>query len=372
MGTSTDPNLYLEDLKELVFKLPKVELHRHLPGSLRLNTILDLAEEYQLDLPTNDPEDLRNYVQVTPDTPADLYHILGTVSKFLERFFVSREALARITFEALEDAWNDGLIYVELRFSPFTLGDWHQVPIDDVMGGVREGIERACQQYPIKTGMILGMFRTTSLEILAQTAEYAIRLATNGEVVGVDYISGDDPVPPGDDVMQIIEPLRNSEQLGITAHAGEAGGPDRVRTAIELIGAQRIGHGIRAILDPKVVDLVRDKQVHLETCPTSNVATGSTSNLSTHPLPQYLRANISASISTDDPGWFDNTLTSEYCLALTRMGLSFSELRQSVLHAASSAFLPLEARTQLEAKISKAYDHAAPDITAVLDKLSGQ
>ena len=373
MGVNYNPKTHnpnLAELKEVVAKLPKVELHRHLPGSLRFSTILDLTEEYKLDLPTKDPEEIRRLAEVNHDTPTDLYHILGTVSRFLEIFFVSREALARITYEALEDAWNDGLIYVELRFSPGTMGGWHDLPMPDVIGGIREGIQKACNQYPIRTGIILGMFRTQSLEILSQTADIALDPAAKGEVVGIDYISGDDPQPPGAEFMQFYEPLRKNAHLSITTHAGEGGGPERVRRAIDLMGAQRIGHGVRAAQDPMVVDYIREKQIHLETCPSSNVATGAVPNIAAHPLPQYLRAGIQASISTDDPGWFDITLTDEYCLALTGMGLSFQELRQSVLHAISGTFLPLQEQKKLEASIIQAYDRAAPDINIILEKMS--
>lgn len=344
-------------LRSFLTKLPKIELHRHLPGSLRLETIVELAQEYGFELPTYDPQELRHYVQVLPDTPADLSYILNTVSKFLQRCFASREAIARIAFEMVEDAWHDGLIYLEVRFSPWYLAAYHHLSLDEVMEGVVEGLATARAQYPVQSKIIIGMTRQAGLDICLQTVNLALAVAETNEVVGVD-LSGDEAAHPARQFREVFEQIRADGRLGITVHAGEASGPESVRDAIELLSAHRIGHGVRVVRDPAVVDLVRSRGVILETCPTSNVMTGAVPSLAAHPLRQLLASGVAATINTDDPAWFDTTLTDEYYLALTKLGLSFEELRGAVLNAAHGAFLPATEREVLVKQLNTAYDAA--------------
>jgi adenosine deaminase len=351
MSTPLPKALELSGLRTFIADLPKVELHRHLPGSLRLETIIDLAHEYQFDLPTDDPQELKRYVQVTPGTPADLAYILRTVSAFLRRFFVSREAIARIAFEMVEDAWREGVIYLEVRFSPWYMATEHGLSLDDVVAGVADGLEAARARYPIHTAMLIGMTREAGLEACSRAANLAL---AQREVVGVD-LSGDEQSHPARQFKSVFERIRRDGRLGITVHAGEASGPESVRDAIEYLGAHRIGHGVRVIHDPQVVELVRSRGVTLETCPTSNVLTGAVLSLADHPLRELLTAGVAATINTDDPSWFDTTLTGEYCLALAQLGLSFSELRQAVINAARGAFLPAAEREALVIVLREAY-----------------
>ena len=354
-----------EELKGIIAGLPKVELHRHLPGAVRLSTIIDLAQKKTIELPTMDPQELRHYAQVMPGTTANLSHILGTVSTFLQICFVSREVVARITFEALEDAWNDGIHYLELRFSPGYLGERYNLSLKDVMAGVYEGLDKGRKQYPIKVGLLLGMTRGAPEDILAQTTDLALNLADDGNVVGVD-LSGDEAGHPARAFTKHFERIRSDGRLGITIHAGEASGPESVREAVEYLGAHRIGHGVRVVHDLAVMELVCSRNITLETCPTSNVLTGAVPNLASHPLPQLLRADIRATINTDDPSWFDITLTDEYYLSLVHLGLSFAELKGSALHAVGGAFASQSDKDKLAAIITAAYNAAAPKVNQLL------
>jgi len=340
-------------LRDLVSRLPKVELHRHLPGSLRLATIIELAEEYGFPLPTHDPDELRQYVQVRPDTPASLGYILRTVSAFLRRCFVSRRAIARVAFEMVEDAWRDGIRYLEIRFSPWYLGAERNLSLEEVLDGVADGVADACARYPVRCAVLLGMTREAGTDACTRTAEFALGAA--GRLVrGVD-LSGDEEAYPARLFRTAFERIRSDGRLGITVHAGEAAGPESVRDAVELLGAQRIGHGVRIVRDLAVVDLVRARGIAMETCPTSNVLTGAVPSFAAHPLRTLLTHGVAACINTDDPSWFNTTLTDEYCLALTTLGLSFQELRQAALHAALTAFLPVDDRRRLAQELDAAY-----------------
>ncbi len=312
-------------------RLPKVELHRHLTGSIRLDTMLELDAEYGLDLPTRDREELRRHAQVGPDTPAELAHILRTVSAFLRRCFVSREAIARIAHEMVEDAAEDGIVYLEARFSPLYMAQTSRVSPEQAFGAAAEGLAAASARFGVRTGVLIAMARDAGLS----EAGHPPRLFT-----------------------RIFDKLRADGRLGITVHAGEASGPQSVRDAIELLGAQRIGHGVRAVHDPQVVELVRARGVVLETCPTSNVLTGAVPSLAEHPLRALLEAGVRATINTDDPGWFDVTLTDEYATALDQLGLSFAELTTAALNAAHGAFLPADERAALARQLEAAYGQA--------------
>ncbi|HYM90333.1 MAG TPA: adenosine deaminase, partial [bacterium] len=326
-------------------------------------TIIELAREYGFPLPAYEPDALRRYVQVMSDTPADLGHILRTVAAFLRRCFPSRRAIARVTVEMIEDAWRDGIRYLEVRFSPWYLGAEHGLALGNVLDGVADGLTAARARYPVRTAIILGMTRESGLDACAQTARLALASA-NGMVTGVD-LSGDEEAYPAGQYSRIFEQIRADGRLGITVHAGEAAGPESVRDAIEILGAHRIGHGVRVVGDPAAVDLVRSRGITLETCPTSNVLTGAVAGFEAHPLRTLLAGGVAATINTDDPSWFDTTLTDEYCLALTRLGLTFDGLRQAVLHAARGAFLPVEERERLARDLATAYDGARPDFAAL-------
>ncbi len=343
--------------RDLLARLPKAELHRHLPGSLRLQTVIDLADEHGFELPTRDPEQLRPYLQVMPNTPADLGHILRTVSAFLRRCFVSRAAVARVAYEMVEDAARDGIVYLEARFSPEYMALDNPISPEDVLVAAAEGLAAAGARFGVQTGILIGMTREVGLASCERAARLA--LEHTDHVVGVD-LSGDEARFPPRPFAPIFERLRAHGGLGITVHAGEASGPASVRDAIEVLGARRIGHGVRVVHDPAVVDLVRARGVTLETCPTSNVLTGAVPSLADHPLRFLLQQGVSATINTDDPGWFDVTLTDEYETALDRLNLTFAELTTAALNAAHAAFLPAEDRAALARRLATAYAGLSP------------
>lgn len=366
IGTRGARQLAAEDaqrLRELIARLPKVELHQHLPGSLRTQTVIDLADEYGFELPSHDPEELRPYLQVMPDTPAELGPILRTLGDFQRRCFVSPAALSRLTFEMIEDAYREGVVYLEIRFSPLTMaGD--SMSYEQVMDGIGDGIARALAQYDIQTRVLLGMTRT-NLSASEGIAELALALAEEEQIAGVD-LSGDEAVAPARDFEALFARIRAESDLGITIHAGEAAGPDSVRDAVERLGAGRIGHGVRAVQDREVVALLQRRGIVVETCPTSNVLTGAVPSLAEHPLPLFLEAGVAATINTDDPAWFDSTLNQEYYRVLVEMGLSFAQLHQAALNAAAGAFLPDAEKSKLRERLDVAYQAAASEFEAIL------
>lgn len=353
------------ELKDLITRLPKVELHRHVPGSVRLHTILDLAEKYGFDLPTRDPEKLKPYVQVMPGENTDLATLLQRLDGIMGHCFVNPAVLQRLAFEMAEDAWREGVFYLEVRFSPDYLGSTYQIPIPAVVEAVAAGLRQAQEQYGIRTGILVGMSRHRGLESCMKTAQFVLSADPAWQIVGVD-LSGDEANFPVQAYRQAFDLLREAGGLGITIHAGEAAGPESVRDAIDILGANRIGHGVRSIMDPELMERLREERITLEVCPTSNIRSGAIAPLKEHPLKAFMQHGLPATINTDDPAWFDVTLNDEYEIALVQLGLTFDELKAAGLNAAWAAFQPESEREKFAQWVETAFEALRPEFEKVL------
>src|SRR5450432_630245 len=243
--------------------LPKIELHRHLEGSVRLQTLVDVAHQYKIELPANDLEGLRAYVQITPESPLDSVHFL---SKFnlLRRFYYSQEVIERVAREAVEDAAADNVKYMELRFTPKALSKLMDFSFNDVVRWVCSAVEQAQHNADIKVRLIVSMNRHESAKEGERALKSALEFRSQG-IVGLDLAgqeSGFGAVP--------FYPLFDSAKqagLGITVHAGEWAGPGNIRDAIIMMGAQRIGHGVRVVEDSVIAGLARERGITFEVCP---------------------------------------------------------------------------------------------------------
>lgn len=329
-------------LRALFHRMPKIDLHRHLEGSLRVQTLVEIAAEHGVDLPALDPEALRQYVQVHGDEPD--YHRFLAKFRLLRRFYRSREAVERLASEVVADAAADNVRYLELRFNPVALARSQRFPLADVVEWVCGAVERAQRTHSITVRLILQIGRDELLPVAEEILALALAYRTRG-VVGLD-LAGDEVNYPAHRLAHLFRRARQ-EGLGVTIHAGEVGGAANVRDALVLFHAQRIGHGIHAIENSEVVRMLRERGVTLEVCPTSNLQTGAVYSLSHHPLPDILALGLRATLNTDDPSISDTTLTDEYLVAVTAMGISLEQIRQMVSYAVDAAFLPEEERRSL-------------------------
>lgn len=323
-------------------QLPKIELHRHLEGSLRLFTLLDVAREYNIQLPTYDPEEFRAYVQVVND-PADFHHFLAKF-RLLRYFYTSKEVIQRIAREVVYDAAEDNIRYLEIRFNPIAESRVHGFKLDDVVEWVMEATRQAQAEKDVRTCLIIQIGREEPLE----TAESLVDLAITyrGDLIrGVD-LAGDEVTYPAEKFARPFERAR-AAGLHVTAHAGEAVGWKSVRAAIEILGAERIGHGIRTVENSEVVQLARERRVALEVCPTSNLHTGVVPHVHQHPLLDLFALGLRVTINTDDPSISNTTLSEEYAVAVERIGLDKEHLYQALRNAVEAAFIPEEERWQL-------------------------
>jgi adenosine deaminase len=348
MNTFQEKNPKLRDLRTIFFNLPKIDLHRHLEGSLRLSTLAEIAHQHGVDLPSWSLEELRPYVQVMDDTP-DFHGFLAKF-KLLRRFYSSREAVMRVAYEAVADAAADNIHYLELRFNPVALSLSQGFSFEDVVDWVILATNQAQQDHPIQSRLIVQIGRHEP-QYARQLAEIAVDRQEKG-IVGLD-LAGDEinfPVTKFVDVFQWAK----RQGLHITAHAAEAGPPQNVKDAIEKLGAERIGHGVRAMEDISIIDLLSKQRIPLEICPTSNLQTGVIPKLAKHPIYAFHQIGIPVTINTDDPSISNTTLTDEFLVATRGIGVPFRVFPPMILNAAKAAFLSEPEKTRLVLWFEKA------------------
>ena len=323
---------------------PLVDLHRHLDGSVRLATILDLAKRHGVKLPGATVEELRPHVEVTEPQPG----LMAFIAKMLwtTRVLGDGEACRRIARENVEDAKREGIDYLELRFSPWFMAEPHGLDPVDVIAGVVEGIAEGTQATGVKVNLIGILSRTYGAEIARK--ELDALLTHREHFVALD-LAGDEANFPAP---LFVEHFARGRDAGwrITVHAGEAGGSQSVWDAIRLLGAERIGHGVRAVDDPALVDYLAENRIAIEANLTSNVQTSTVPDLASHPLREMLARGLLASINTDDPGVSAIDLPHEFEIAAPAAGLSREQIRQAQLNALEAAFLSVEEKAALRTK----------------------
>jgi len=329
-----------DDLRSALADLHKIDLHRHLEGSVRAATVAEICRTHHVELPTYDAGELA--AMFTLSKPAD--DLAGFLLPFrLIKFsFVDKEAVARITFEAAEDAWLDNVRYVEFRFSPEFMAFYHRLNLGDVMDGIVSGASLAMRRMPITVKLIVSISRDLSPETMnmdwpspVELARLAVDYAGRG-VVGLDLAGRESGYPP--DLFLEAFRIARDAGLGITVHAGEDAGPESIREAIEELGATRIGHGVRIVHDPELVLLACDRGVTLEMCPTSNVLTHAVESLDKHPIRELFDAGVRVTVNTDDPTVCGVTLTDEYALVAERFGFTLDEIAHLIENAREASF----------------------------------
>jgi adenosine deaminase len=308
--------------------LPKVDLHRHLEGSIRFATFVELARETGIELPRSE---FRRRTSMKGEKPG----FLRFLSKFelYRGLYPSRDWIQRVAFEAAEDARREGVVYLELRFSPTHFGRRMNAKGEDVAGWVAEGARRA--------GIDVGFIATFGRDFGVEGNRPTTRAVEGTRVFSGLDLAGNEAVSA-----RPFVPLFRRLKLPATIHAGEAGGAANVREAIEKFGARRIGHGLGAFGDEKVLALARKRRVHFELCPTSEIQTGAARDWTSHPAWRARDLGIQFSLNTDDPSVSGIGLHDEYRRA-RKAGWTVGDLENCSIQAAEAAFLP-DARERLD------------------------
>jgi aminodeoxyfutalosine deaminase len=281
---------------------PKIELHVHLEGTVRPDTLLEIARRNDYPLPADNVDAL-----------AQLYDYRD-FAHFIEVWILTTNTLQRhddfhqVVVDYAAEAAEHGAVYVEGIFSPAERArrgvDW-----EAMFGGYCDGAQEAGELHGVEVRLTPDIFRGATDEEADQVLRYSVEYRERG-VVGVG-LGGLEAEYPPEDYAAVFERIR-AEGLGSVPHAGEVAGPASIRGALDALGADRIRHGIRAIEDPVLLAELGERRIVLDVCPVSNVRTGAVQSLADHPLPRLLEAGVLCSISTDDPAMFDTDLTREY------------------------------------------------------------
>lgn len=315
--------------------LPIVDLHRHLEGSMRLSTAIEICKENDLPLPAWNIEDLQKAIWI--DKPvSDIIQIFPRFD-MLRQSFINVEVCYRVTKECLEDAELEGLDHLELRFSPYFMAEKHNLSPLSVTEAVCDAWKKFTTSTKLSSRLIVILSRTYGPEICKIEMECALSNTGNG-VVGVD-LAGDEKRWPAELFKKDFNRARDAG-LFITAHAGEFAGPESIRETIDTLHPQRLGHAVRAMDDPRLMDEIAATGIAIECCPTSNYLTATITDLKDHPLPIFLDHGIRATINTDDPSFMGGlTIQQEYQTAKTIIGLDQKDLETVQLNGLAAAFL---------------------------------
>ncbi|MGW1064819.1 adenosine deaminase [Streptomyces aureus] len=335
---------------DTIRRLPKAVLHDHLDGGLRPATLVELAETVGHTLPTTDPTELAAWYYEAANS-GDLVRYIATFEHTLA-VMQSREGLLRTAEEYVLDLAEDGVVYGEVRYAPELMVNGG-LTLPEVVEAVQEGLaagmaKAAAAGTPVRVGTLLCGMRM--FDRTRETADLAVAFRDAG-VVGFDIAGAEDGFPPADH-LDAFEHLRR-ESVPFTIHAGEAHGLPSIHQALQVCGAQRIGHGVRItedIVDGKLGRLagwVRDRRIALEMCPTSNLQTGAATSIAEHPITALRDLGFRVTLNTDNRLVSGTTMTREMTLLVEEAGWGLEDLRTVTVNALKSAFIPFDERKAL-------------------------
>ncbi|RAL23934.1 adenosine deaminase [Lujinxingia litoralis] len=343
--------------RDFIHRMPKTDLHVHLDGSMRLSTILELAEKEGIALPGNpqSEDELARAINIGA--------ICEDLTDYLKAFDVTlsvmqtEESLYRAAFELGEDAARENVKYMEVRYSPL-LHTRNGLSYPVIVEAVAEGLREAKRRYGLMSGQIICGIRHMTPESSLRMAELCVAFKNRG-VVGFD-LAGAEADNPAKDYREAFYLIRNNN-VNLTIHAGEAYGPESVHQAIHMGGAHRIGHGTRLREDGDLLNFVNDLRIPLEVCLTSNVQTRAAKSFESHPLPFYMSYGLRCTINTDNRLITDTTMTDEYWRAVQHYDLNIGDLRKLMIDGFKSAFMPYRKKRTVTAQACAEFDALVRD-----------
>jgi adenosine deaminase len=343
---------------ELLRALPKTDLHCHLDGSLRLETVLKLAEAQKVRLPADTPEGLAKAIHMG--------QVCASLEDYLAAFDITlavlqtEEALYRAAYELATDCAQENVRYLEVRYAP-VLHTRRGLKPTTIVDAVLEGLRHAERESGIKSNVIVCGIRHMDPQTSVRLAELAVAYKGKG-VVGYDLAGAEEghPARNHQEAIQLI--LDNN--VNVTIHAGEAYGPDSIAQAVHKCGAHRIGHGVRLRENGDLLNYLNDHRIPLEMCPSSNVQTGSVLGFASHPLRFYFDFGLRVTVNTDNRLITDTTVTKELDVAHREMGFTLEDVCTLLVQGFKSAFLPFREKQDLLRAVNA-------EIAEVLARFSG-
>ncbi|WP_238882402.1 adenosine deaminase [Clostridium sp. YIM B02551] len=335
----------IEDIK----RIPKIELHLHLDGSTRKETIWELLNALG-ENPFSSYEELNNILSIDGKCES--------LKEYLEAFYFpikvmqTKEALTRVSEELVEDLAKEGVIYSEIRFAPY----FHQekgLSIEEVIEAVLKGLSKGERKYKVKSRLIICAMRGFPIEKNIDLVKRAAAFLNKG-VVALDLAGNEHDFPPEESK----EVFKLAKDLGfhLTVHAGETGKEENIEKAINILGAERIGHGVFAYKNPNILKLIKEKGVFLEMCPTSNLNTNAIKSLLEHPIKTYYGNGLKVTLNTDNRTVSNVSLSIEINNIIDKLGLSFEDFEIITYYAVEAAFCSIEDKEWLKNKVENYYN----------------
>jgi adenosine deaminase len=322
--------------------LPKIELHCHLDGSLRTETIIDIARREGISLPSFDKDEIQKELIAPLDCES--------LDEYLKRFAIpnlvmqTKENLRRITFELFEDSALENVKYMEVRFAPL-LHTAKGLDVEEIIESVLAGIKDAENQYDIKGNLILSCMRTMSADSAFEVVEKGKKFLGKG-VVAIDLCASEE----AGFCRKFVEPIALAREYGyrVTIHAGETGIGENVLEAVELLGAERIGHGVFIRDCEEAYKIVKEKQIVLEMCLTSNVQTKAVNHFSDHPIYDFHKDGIKVTVNTDNRTVSDTSMANECSIVFKEFNSSYEDYKQIYLTSVEASFADIETKERLK------------------------
>lgn len=343
-----------------ILNLPKVDLHRHLSGSIRLTTAFDILKKHKdkikirlkdFSLVNLNIDYLKKFILLTEPVSGGIRDYVRPF-RILSKLYVNREEVSRIVFEAAEDAYKDNIIYLELRCPPRGFKEEDIINAADFYGGILDGIEKAESKYPIIIRIILSVNREMFLnskisvedsihEIIYETARYRDKF-----LVGFDLSGIEDCLPPT--YFRSLFSYANKLNLGVTMHVGEFSKKEFVDMSISELYPQRLGHSLSAVNDSLILEKIIQKNITIESCITSNIISRAVHNLEDHPIRKFFELGINVVICTDNPNVHQITLSDEYFKFINTFSFGLCDLKTIILKSISSAFCDSKTKGKIE------------------------
>ena len=314
--------------------IPKTEIHCHLEGAIRTQTIIDIAKEYNLNLPAYEADELDKYVKIY-DQLRDLEAVLEAFAIF-QNSITSPKVVERIAWELFEDSAKQNIKLFEVRFSPDWAFHGHNLDWDECLESLLRAKARAEREFDMAIGYIVITSRSMGPESCIKTVDWAIR--HEDEIVGVDLADSERDFP----LREFVQPVLKAKEVGlkVTVHTGEDTPASFVKETIQLVNPDRIGHGIHAIEEMEVLELIKERDITLEVNPWSNYLTNSVRTIEEHPLKKLFDLGVSVTINSDDPEVLETNLNNEYRIAHEVLGMSMDDIALCNRFAYEASFIP--------------------------------
>jgi adenosine deaminase len=331
-----------DPLLPVLEQMPKIELHVHLEGAIREETYIDLASRNG---GTPDPVHVMRLNSMEPYSGLPAF--VTTMRAICDTCLRTASDYGRITYEFLRGQARQNIVYTEFSYDPSRsrrLG----IDMEAMMAAVDDARQQAEQDFGTRAGIIIGLGREHGAALAATLARKAVACKKYG-IVGLD-LHGNEEAADSSEFQEAYDLARNAG-LGLRAHVGESTGPESIRRAVDILGVSRVAHGISAIRDPSVIALLKDQDVMLDMCPTSNYMLSLVSDLTRHPIRSLYDQGVKVSVSTDDPLFFYTNLIREYSILMNAMGFTLDDLLQMNRDALAASFAPPEVKRAVEAKL---------------------